>query len=150
MDAVTYPKPAVIRYISENLIPLRVPHDHKPLAERFQVKWTPTLVTVDAEGNEHHRTVGFLEPEELVASLMLGRAKSAFDLDDHVAALEHLDAIIRDHSASAAAPEAIFLQGVSRYKHTHEARPLKEAYETLKARYPNSEWTMRAHPYSLL
>jgi hypothetical protein len=47
MDAVTYPKPAVIRYISENLIPLRVPHDHKPLAERFQVKWTPALIMLD-------------------------------------------------------------------------------------------------------
>ena len=63
------------KFIQENLIPLRVAYDHKPLSADFKVKWTPTLVTLDPDGTEHHRTVGFLGPEELIASLMLGIAQ---------------------------------------------------------------------------
>ena len=51
---------------------------------------------------------------------------------------------------SAAAPEAAFHLGVSKYKATHNAAPLKEAFEFLKANYPDSEWLKRAQPYSLL
>ena len=50
----------------------------------------------------------------------------------------------------AGAPEAVYLRGVSRYKSSHSAAPLKEAYEKLRAEYPASEWTQRAQPYSLL
>ena len=150
MDAVTYPNPEVSGFINNNVIPVRVPHDHQPLSKRFQVKWTPTLVTVDTDGNEHHRTVGFLPPEELIPSLLLGKAKTAFDLDDFPSAIETLEAILEHHSKSSSAPESIYLHGVSLYKNTHNPGPLKAAYERLKSRYPESEWTTRAYPYRLL
>ena len=47
-------------------------------------------------------------------------------------------------------PEAIFLQGVARYKKSGDPKPLKEAYETLTADFPDNEWTKRAYPYRLL
>ena len=150
MDAVTYPAPEVSAFINKNLIAVRVPYDHQPLSKEFQVKWTPTLVTLDHEGNEHHRTVGFLPPEELIPSLLLGKAKSEFDRDNFQAAIETLGTILKDHSKSDSTPEAIYLRGVSRYKSTHEPKPLKEAYEKLKSEYPDSEWTKRAYPYRLL
>jgi hypothetical protein len=150
MGAVTFPDSKVINFIAQNVIPLRLAHDHKPLADQFQVKWTPTLVTLDTEGKEHHRTVGFLPPEELIPSLLLGRAKIHFDHENFTEALKALDALLKDYSKSDAAPEAIFIRGVSRYKATHEAKPLKEAYEKLKAEYPQSEWTKRAYPYRLI
>jgi len=62
----------------------------------------------------------------------------------------NLEALLAGYPKSDAAPEAIFLRGVSRYKSTHEAKPLKEAYELLQAQYPGSEWTKRAYPYRLL
>jgi len=150
MDAVTYPEPGVRDFVNSNLVPLRLPFDHKPLAEQFQVKWTPTLVTLDADRKEHHRTVGFLSPEELIPSLLLGRAKMDFDLDNFDGAIKTLEKIVGVHSKSDSAPEAIYLLGVSRYKSTHEAKPLKDAYEKLQAEYPDSEWTRRAYPYRLL
>jgi len=137
-------------FVTENVIPLRLAHDHKPLAEQFQVKWTPTLVTLDKGGKEHHRTVGFLPPEELVPSLLLGRAKIHFDHEEFAPALTSLETLLRDYPKSGAAPEAIFLRGVCQYKTTHQPKPLKEAYERLREDYPESEWTKRAYPYRLL
>ncbi len=150
MDAVTYPTPAVVSFLNARVIPVRVPYNHQPLSERFQVKWTPTLVTLDVEGNEHHRSVGFLAPEELIPSLLLGSAKTAFDLDRWPDAISSLEDLIREYPRSDSAPEAIYLYGVSRYKSTHDPKPLKEAYEKLKEEYPASEWTKRAYPYRLL
>ena len=150
MGAVTFPDAKVIAFIKQNVIPVRLPHDHKPLAEQFQVKWTPALVTLDTEGKEHHRTVGFLSPEELIPSLLLGKAKIDFDHEDFAKALVSLEALLKDYPKSGAAPEAIFLRGVCGYKSTHTPKPLKEAYEKLAKDYPDSEWTKRAYPYRLL
>jgi hypothetical protein len=150
MGAVTFPDSKVIDFITQNVIPLQLPHDHKPLADQFQVKWTPTLVTLDTDGKEHHRTVGFLAPEDLIPSLMLGRAKIHFDHENFAEALKSLDALLRDYPKSGAAPEAIFIQGVCLYKTTHKPKPLKDIYEKLQAEYPESEWTKRAYPYRLL
>jgi TolA-binding protein len=150
MGAVTFPQPKVVDFITGNLIALRLPHDHKPLSEQFQVNWTPTLVTLDAEGKEHHRTVGFLPPEELIPSLLLGKAKIHFDHGQFEKALESLETILKEYSRSGAAPEAIFLKGVCGYKHTNDPTPLKQAYERLQKEHPESEWTKRALPYRLI
>jgi hypothetical protein len=136
VDAVTYPDSRVIDFIEKNLIPLLVPYNHQPLATDFNVQWTPTLVTLDAEGKEHHRTVGFLSPEELIPSLLLGIAKVHFDLEQFDSALANLDALLAVHPQSDAAPESIFLRGVARYKSTHDPKPLKEAYELLRPNTP--------------
>ena len=112
--------------------------------------WTPTLVTLDIDGKEHHRTVGFLPPEEIIPSLLLGKAKVHFDHDEFQVALKSLEALLKDYPKSGAAPEAIFLRGVCGYKSTHNPKPLKEAYERLQKEYPESEWTKRALPYRLI
>ena len=150
MDAVTYPNDKLIEFIQKHMIPLRVAFDAKPLAADFNVKWTPTLITLDANGKEHQRTVGFLLPEELIPSLLLGIAKSYFNQERFNEALSNLDKLLADYPKSDAAPEAIYLRGVCRYKSTHDPKPLKGAYEQLQANYPSSEWTKRAYPYRLL
>jgi hypothetical protein len=150
MDAVTYPNSGVQAYFKENAIPVRVASDHEKLSKQFGIKWTPTLITLDPEGAEHHRTVGFLDPDELIPSLMLGRAKVDFDQDNFDGAIRTLESLLKNHPKSGSTPEAIFLLGVSRYKSTLDPKPLKEAYERLKAEYSDSEWTKRAYPYRLL
>ncbi|RJQ56088.1 MAG: hypothetical protein C4526_02540 [Nitrospiraceae bacterium] len=150
MDAVTYPDTKVIEFINQHFIPLRVPADAKPLSDDFTVKWTPTLITLDPDGKTHHRTVGFLPPEELIASLYLGIAKACFDTEQIDKALVYLDNLLTEYPKSDFAPEAVYLQGVCGYKSTHNAKPLKDAYEKLKGQYPSSEWVRRAYPYRLL
>jgi tetratricopeptide (TPR) repeat protein len=150
MDAVTYPNAKVIRFLNNEMIPVRVPFNHKPLSVDFNVKWTPTLVTLDLDGKEHHRTVGFLPPEEIIPSLLLGMSKADFDRGQYADAIDRLNKILADFSESKSAPEAMYYLGVATYKKTKQAGPLKEAYEKLTARYPKSEWAERAAPYRLL
>ncbi|HVN24699.1 MAG TPA: hypothetical protein VMT71_12065 [Syntrophorhabdales bacterium] len=149
MDAVTYPDDKVIDFINSNLIPLRVKSD-MPLAKEFNITWTPTLITLDQQGKEHYRSVGFLSPAELIPSLLLGMAKVYFDTGVLDQCLGTLEKIVSGHPKSKAAPEAVFLRGVAGYKNTHDPKPLKAAYEKLQADYPGSEWADRAQPYRLL
>lgn len=79
MDSVTYPNEKVIEFIENNLIPLRISFDAQPFASQFNLKWTPTLIILDTEGKEQERIIGFLPPEELIPSLMLGIAKALFN-----------------------------------------------------------------------
>ncbi len=80
MDAVTYPDQKVIKFFEDNLAPVRVLITSKPLPQQYKVSWTPTFVSLDSEGVDHHRTVGFLPPDEMIPSLILGIAKTFFDL----------------------------------------------------------------------
>ena len=150
MGAVTYPDDRVVSFINENMVPLRIQYDAKPFAGDFNIKWTPAIITLDFEGNEHHRTIGFLAPEEFIPSLILGMAKVYFDADKFDHALTSLGTILSDYPDSDSAPEAIYIKGVSLYKSTDDPQPLKEAYEKLRDEYPKSEWTKRAYPYRLL
>ena len=150
MDAVTYPDKKAAVFINGSVIPLRVAFDNQPLATDFNIKWTPTLITLDMNGKEHHRTVGFLPPEELIASQLLGMAKVDFDSERMEEALKILEKLLQEYPKSDAAPEAMFLRGVCGYKSTHNPQPLRAAYDQLLAAYPASEWTKRAYPYRLL
>lgn len=149
MGAVTYPNEKVAEFVTNRMVPIQVLSD-SPLAADFKVKWTPTIIVLDYYGKEHHRTVGFFPPEEFIPSMMLGMGKIDFDTDQFNDAIIHFDTLLKEYPKSGAAPEAIYLRGVSRYKASHDAKPLKEAYEQLKADYPTSEWAMRAEPYGLL
>lgn len=150
MDTVTYPEKKVIDTLAARYVPLRIKFDTQPYTTDFNIKWTPTLITLGPDGKEHHRTVGFLGVDELVASLLLGEAKFHFDNDRFEPALKCLEQVISQHGASECAAEALFLTGVCQYKNTHDPKPLKAAYERLAATFPNSEWTKRAYPYRLL
>jgi TolA-binding protein len=150
MDAVTYPQSKVIKFIEDETVPLRIPFDHKPLAEEFGIKWTPALITLDKDGKEHHRTVGFMEADELIASLILGIAKAHFDREEYDKAITRLQQLLEERPRSSATPEGIFYLGVSRYKGSGNPKPLREAYDKLATEYPESEWTKRAYPYRLI
>ena len=150
MGAVTYPHSEVIRFLHDHFIPLRIPFDAEPQAADFNIRWTPTLITLGPDGREHHRTVGFLSPAELIASLLLGLGKYHFDHDRFDEALAVLATVVTDYPDTDSAPEAIFLSGVSRFKKEHNTIFLKETYEKLAKEYPGNEWTKRAYPYRLI
>src|SRR5512140_1604645 len=116
MDAVTYPNEQVIAFINEHLAPVRVPITSKPLPKEFNATWTPTFVIVDSQGQEHHRSVGYLAPEEFIPFLMVGIAKVHFDKEQYDESESWLDRVIETYPKSAAAPEAVYYRGVGRYK----------------------------------
>lgn len=150
MDAVTYPDQKVIDFVQRHVIPLRVAFNDEKLAPQFNVKWTPTLITVDSQGVEHHRTLGFLPPEDFMASQLLGVGKTYFDLENFDEALTRFNMLLDSFPKNVFVPEALFYRGVALYKSTHDPKHLRHAYDKLTAEYPDNEWTRRAHPYSLI
>jgi tetratricopeptide (TPR) repeat protein len=150
MGAVTYPNDKVIKFVDFNFVPVQINVSNKALVEQFKVTWTPAIILLDAEGNEAHRVVGFLPPEEFIPTFMVAKGKWYFNAGQFPEAQDLFEETLREYPGSVAAPEAIFFMGVSRYKMTHDARPLREAYDTLTADFPDSEWAKRAAPYRLI
>lgn len=150
MDAGTYPNQAVVEFINQNTIPLRISSDQQPAASDFKITWTPTLLILDQEGNEHYRTVGFMDTDELIPSLLLGIGNLHFNGNDFKKALSSYEKILSDSPDSYYVPEAIFQKGVSLYKSSNDPKPLKEVYEYLHDKYPENQWTKRAYPYRLI
>lgn len=150
MDAVSYPNEKVINFINDSLAPVRVNISSQPLPKQFNAHWTPTFVILDREGEEHYRAVGFLPPNDLIAMLLLGIAKSHFDHENYDQALSYLNRILKEHPDSDFAPEAVYFRGVTRYRQTDDLREMKHAYRTLKDQHERSEWTKRASVYDRL
>jgi hypothetical protein len=150
MDAGTYPNQAVIRFIRENVIPMRLFHDQQPLAGRFRITWTPTLILVDAQGNEVYRNEGALGPANLIPALMLGIGKEKSNSGDYAEAATYFDDLVSQYPKSEEAPEAIYYRGIARFKSTKDLKAMKEAYLQLYAAYPANPWTRKAQPYSTL
>lgn len=150
MDAVSYPKETVIEFINHHVVALRLGSDEQPMAKDFDISWTPALLILDSSGKEHHRTIGFMEPEELISSIILGIGKMHYDTGGYKEAIKKFEKILAKFPGSDSAPEAIFLAGISRYKSTNNPLPLKEAYELLHQQYPGNLWTKRAYPYRLI
>jgi len=54
--------------VENNFIPIQIDFNkNKALVKRYAVKWTPTIILLDSEGDEHHRFVGYLPPEDFIA-----------------------------------------------------------------------------------
>jgi hypothetical protein len=147
MDAVTYPNVKVVALIEEAFVPLRIEPDVLPVAMEYRVKWTPSLLVLDAEGGEHHRVIGFLPAMELIASLLLGIGKTHLDLNHFDEAGAAFDWVLSEYSYSISAPEAVFFRGMALYKSTHQVHHLKEIHQRLQTKYQYSEWARRASPY---
>jgi hypothetical protein len=153
MNTGPYSDEKVRKFLEEQYIPLRslcIWEKPTGLMERFGIKWTPTFLVLDTEGKEHHRFVGYVPSDDLLAHLGLGMGKILFDTDRMEEAIAQLQTVVQRHPDAGATPEAVFFLGVAGYKHTHDAKELRRAYETLKAKYPQSEWARRADPYSAI
>ena len=150
MGAVTYPDQKVARFIDLNFIPVQVQTSNTELMDKFVVKWTPTLVVLDGEGREHYRAVGFFTPDDLIASFMVGKGHWYLDTEQFPEAQAMFEEVMANYPDNEAAAEAIFFKGVTRYKMTHDPKNLREAYDTLMEKYPQSMWARQAAHYRLI
>ena len=80
----------------------------------------------------------------------MAKGKWYFNAEQHPEAQGIFDEALENSPNSDAAAEAVFFKGVSRYKASHDPKPLRQAYDTLTAKFPGSEWTKRAAPYRLI
>jgi hypothetical protein len=151
MSAVTYSDDRVKSYLQKLFVPVRHHCDFEhPSQEmlRYAVKWTPTLLVLDAEGGEHHRCVGYAAPQEFTSQLNLGLAKMDFARDRLSPAIDQFAQVVEECPSCIAAPEARYFLGVSRFKQSHDAQELKRTWQELSRDFPQSEWAKKAEPYS--
>lgn len=117
MDTVTYPDVKTVEFVRDHMIPLRVNvRENHDLAMKFQIQYTPTIVTVDGDGNELHRTVGFYPPKEFVPMMMLSIGKAYFDASRYDKALAILTKLVERYPASQSASSAKSLKEISEKK----------------------------------
>ena len=91
-----------------------------------------------------------LPPEDFIAQIILGKGKVEFDLDRFEQAIQCFQEVLVRYPKTDAAPEAQYYLGVAKYKASHDPKQLKLGLEGLQRDYPNSEWTKKAQPYSLI
>jgi tetratricopeptide (TPR) repeat protein len=137
--------------VGKDFIPLQVDFNkNKALVKRYEIKWTPTIVILDSDGDEHHRSIGFLSPEDFVGQIILGKGKVEFDSDNFEQAIQCFQEILVRYPKTDAAPKAQYFLGVSKYKASHDPKELKLGLEALQRDYPNSEWTKKAQVYAMI
>ncbi|MEW6111786.1 MAG: hypothetical protein AB1664_06630 [Thermodesulfobacteriota bacterium] len=111
MDAVSYPDSKLADFVQKYMIPLRVHTNAAPVWSRqFSIQYTPTMLVLDDAGKEHHRSVGFLPPEEFLATLMLGIAKLHKDQSRTEQARAMLNWLLTAYPGTKAAASARELQ----------------------------------------
>ncbi len=150
MGAVTYSNEGVARFVDLNFVPVQVEVTNKELMDKYAVSWTPTILVLDVHGREHYRTVGFLQPEVFIATFEVGKGRYYLDLEQYAEAQATFEEMMERCPVPEVVPEAIFFRAVAAYKRTGNPQPLRQAYDTLTAQYPGSEWTKRAEPYKLI
>ncbi len=150
MGAVTYPDERVAKFLSLNFIPVQIQASNTEMMQKFAVSWTPTLLVLDADGREHYRAVGFFTPEDLMATFLAAKGRWALGTDQLVDARALFEEVISSYPDKEAAAEATFFLGVAKYKMSHDPKPLRETYDTLKAKFPQSMWTKQADHYRLI
>jgi thioredoxin family protein/tetratricopeptide repeat protein len=140
-----YPNDRVSKFINENFVPIKIHiKENKDAFGRFGAQWTPTLIVLDPEGKERYRFEGFLPPDDFLAQLETGLARSAFERGELQEAERRYREIAQQHPKSEAAPEALYWAGVSKYKATNDPAPLGQAAQELKQQYPESSWAKKA------
>jgi hypothetical protein len=150
MNTGPYSEKMVQDYVQEEFTPVKSEcfwDTRTEAMKQFGVSWTPTLIVLDATGREHHRVVGFVPTDDFLAHLKLGKGKVLFDRFRFAEAIKEFAAVIEQHPTAGVVPEAVFFQGVAEYWNTHDPKGLRRAYDTLVARFPQSEWARRAKPY---
>jgi len=151
MNAGPYSDEKVQKFIEEEFIPLKSQcfFDRRTeLMNKFDVKWTPTLLVHDSEGKEHYRIIGFVPVDDFLAHLKFAQGKIYFNDYRYDQAIAKFEAVVRQHPNGGVTPEAIYYLGVSGYLKTHDAKALRRIYDTLTSKYPESEWARRSQAYA--
>lgn len=150
MNSVTYSSDGVISFMNNHLICLKIDVNMKEVYEKYNTIWTPAFIILDFQGHQIQQTIGFLDPEQFISLMLLGKAKVHMSVGEYDAANVSLKRLMEGYPESSVLAEAIFFKGVNLFKKNHDPAQLKIAYEELVSSFPDSCWTKRATPYRLL
>jgi outer membrane protein assembly factor BamD (BamD/ComL family) len=106
--------------------------------------WTPTVLVMDADGEERWRIEGYLSRDEFRAQLEMGLARIAFMHKQWAEAEERYARVLERYPQTAAAPEAMYWRSVSHYKRTNDHTVLGTVAAELSQNYQDSVWAQKA------
>ena len=145
----TLPKMSVSNEITENFVPVLLETSERLVdVAKYRVDWTPTFIVADDTAHEIMRWEGFLPEDDFLAQLAMAEAKVAFKMQDYANAERLFDLVLLKFPLTDLAPEAVYYQGVTKYKASMNPVWLKRAYESLRGSYPGSVWTLKASVFS--
>jgi hypothetical protein len=122
--------------------------EHPAWFKRFNAVWTPTVLVMDADGEEQYRVEGYLPAKWFRARLELGLARVTF-MRKHWNEAEKIYAgVVERYSDIEVAAEAIYWRAVCQYKATNDHTVLTPAAQELSEKYPGNEWTLKASPWA--
>lgn len=81
---------------------------------------------------------------------MAAKGRWALDTDQLPEARALFEEVISCYPNKDANAEALFFLGVAKYKLSHDPKPLRETYDELNARFPQSTWAKQADHYRLI
>ncbi|OGG45831.1 MAG: hypothetical protein A3F84_05775 [Candidatus Handelsmanbacteria bacterium RIFCSPLOWO2_12_FULL_64_10] len=146
MGAVTYPEPNVASYIEAHFVPVQFNVVERPEVKgQFHAPWTPTLIVEDAEGREHRRSEGYLDPARFLGEMALARLKASlnrFAYDKALALSEEARRLTQGDPARE--PEAMYWSAVAAYRASDDVDRLLKMWDKLVDRFPDTEWGKRA------
>jgi thioredoxin-related protein len=149
LEAESYADDEVSTFINENFLPVEAHiKEHPVYFHRFDAVWTPTILILDASGEEKWRVEGYLPKNEFRAQLETGLARISFMHKQWADAEQKYGQVIERYADTAAAPEAVYWRGVSQYKRTNDHTVLGGVAEELGEKYPASVWTKKASVWS--
>lgn len=99
---------------------------------------------LETDGTKRHQFEGFLPADDFLSQLKLGLAHSAFARQQWKEAESRYEDIVKTLPGSDAAPEALYWQGVSRYKSSGDPTALQQTADAFKTRYRESTWAKKA------
>jgi hypothetical protein len=146
MGAVTYPDPQVEQFIQQHFIPVQFNVVEQPeVMERFNTPWTPTLMVMDADGKEHRRSQGYLDPPRFLGEMSLARLQAAIDRQEFQQAAALCDEAKRLTAGDPERePEALYWSSVAAYKASNDSNRLLQGWNRLLDEFPQSDWARKA------
>ena len=141
----TLSKMSVQDSITEHFVPVLFEvSDMVKEAEAYNVDWTPTFIVADETGFEMMRWEGYLPEDDYLGNLNFAVARYALKKGLYAEAERRFDEVIIKYPLSDLAPKAHYYRGIAKYKGTKDSSWLIDAYGTLKEKYPDSPWTLKA------
>ena len=118
--------------------------DFRRLGQRYGAEWTPTILMLDPSGEEKHRIEGFLPADDFLPQLGLGLGRIHFAAGRFQEAQNQFREVVERHPDGDAAPEALYWEGVSKYKRTNDPSALAETARAFREEYTDTPWAKKA------
>jgi len=100
---------------------------------------------LDADGKEHRRSQGYLDPKRFLAEMSLARLQAAIDRQEFQQARQLSEETRRLTTGDPVRePEALYWSSVAAYKASNDSNNLVQGWNQLLDEFPASDWARKA------